>query len=207
MKKQISVYKVLRDRTFAKLVPVDRVTFRKERTRSWRFDGTRDTGFNWLPLEVRPSSLSLPHPDIWEIVPGIFAMEHRAYYELCSSTEETQQGRMNFVHCEGRRLAVIDSTLVIDCLDQDHSVISPGVKNRIKKYSFDGHQLAVSLFKIPETRDSELFTLDGFDPPNDFKTLVEQYAFNGVKFKKLWTGESFMNTYCPIAGRSHVEFS
>ena len=100
---------------------------------------------------------------------------------------------MRFLKFEGRRLAVVDSTLVIDCLIQTESVFANGQSNKIKKYVFDGEQLAISLFKIPETRGFELYTLDGFDPPNDFKTLVELHSFTGLKFKKLWTGDSWMN--------------
>lgn len=140
---------------------------------------------------MRPSSPALPFPDIWEIVPGAFALEDHAFYELCSSAEETQQGRMRFLKCEGRKLAVVDSTLVIDCLDHAHSTFAAAGK--IRTYVFYGEQLAISLFKIPETKESELYTLDGFDPPNDFKTLVELHGFTGVRFKKLWTGDSFMN--------------
>ena len=107
MKKQITVYRIMRDRAYAKLVPVDRAAFKQARARSWRFDGTRDRSVEWAPLELQPSDPTLPPPHIWEIVPGVYALEHGAYYELCSSAEETQQGNMNFATCEGRKLAEI----------------------------------------------------------------------------------------------------
>ncbi|MCR9115800.1 MAG: hypothetical protein NXI22_02495 [bacterium] len=77
-------------------------------------------------------------------------------------------------------------------MDHTRCVFAPDGR-KIKKYVFDGQQIDISLFKIPETRESELFTLDGFDPPNDFKTLVELHGFTGVTFKTLWTGDSFMD--------------
>jgi len=192
MKKQITVYRVVRDPAYKQLVPVDGDAFEAERSKSWAFDGELPRS-EWVELEMKPSDDRLKTPDIWEIVPGAFALEQQAYYELCSSAEETQQGYMNSLRCEGRKLAVINSAHCPDCLIEDESVFVCGNRSKIKKYVFDGEQLAVSLFKIPQTKQTELFTLDGFDEDNDFKTLVEKFGFTGVIFEPLWTGESFMN--------------
>jgi hypothetical protein len=136
-----------------------------------------------VELEMQPSDDSLRAPDIWEIVPGAFAMEKKAYRELSSSTEETQQGNMRFLRCEKRKLAVINSTHCVDCLDVDKSRFDASEPSKIVKYAFDGTQLAISLFKIPLTRTTELLTIDGFDIENDFKT----------QFERLWIGDSFMD--------------
>jgi hypothetical protein len=193
MKKKITVYRIIRDIQYKKLIPVDQAAFDRERTKSWAFDGELPRT-KWVELEMRSSDDSLESPDIWEIVPGTFAMEKKAYYELSASTEETQQGNMRFLKCEKRRLAVINSTHIVDFLDVDKSRFDKANASKIIKYSFDGAQLAISLFKIPQTRTTELLTLDGFDDGNDFKTLVERFSFTGVRFERLWTGYSFMDT-------------
>lgn len=191
MRKQITVYRVDRDPKYAKLVPVDRQAFNFHRQRSWSFNGMWPDD-EWVSLEMRPSDASLPAPDIWQLLPGAFALERKAFSKLCSSAEETQQGRMNFLKYERRSLAVVHSTLCLDCLDKKKSLIDKKT-HEVKRYEFDGTQLAISLFKIPETRTTELYTLEGFDGENDFKTLVERYSFTGLRFRKLWTGESWMN--------------
>lgn len=192
MKKQITVYRVVRDPRFKKLIPVDQAAFDAEREKSWAFDGERPRT-KWVELQMQPSDDSLKSPDIWEVVPGTFAMEKKAYYELSSSTEETQQGNMRFLKCDERKLAVINSTHCVDCLEVEKSKFDKADPSKIVKYSFDGEQLAISLFKIPQTKAIELLTLDGFDDENDFKTLVERFGFTGVKFERLWTGDSFMD--------------
>jgi len=91
------------------------------------------------------------------------------------------------------KLAVINSTHCVDCLDVDKSEFDDVDPSKVVKYSFDGEQLAISLFKIPQSKATELFALDGFDDANDFKTLVDRFRFTGVKFERLWVGKSFMD--------------
>ena len=191
MKKKINVYRVVRDDAYEKLEPVDEEAFNEERTRSWAFDGSSPE--NWVELELQPTQTGLKQPDIWAIVPGIIALEHKAYYELCSSAEETQQGRMYFGYCEGRRMAIVNSTNCIDALLAHESEFERSDTSKIRSYVFDGSKLDISLFKIPQTKEYELYTLDGFDEENDFKTLVEKFGFTGVKFEHLWSGDSWMD--------------
>ena len=192
MKKQINVFRVVRDPAYQKLVPVDEEAFRKERSESWAFDAHREGHKSWVELEMQPSDSSPTQPDIWEIAPGAFAIEDHAYEELYSSVEETQPS-IRYLKCDGRKLAVVNSTHCVDCLNVDDSVFDGDDPSKIVSYSFDGEQLAISLFKIPQTKETELFTLDGFDADNDFKTLVEKFEFTGLIFEPLWSGESFMD--------------
>ncbi len=192
MKKHIRVFRVVRDPHFKSLVAVNQSEFDKERKKSWRFDG-QPPSTKWVELKMRPSDDDLKSPDIWQVIPGVFALEKSAYYELSSSVEETQQGNMRFLKCEKRKLAVINSTHCIDCLDKEKAKFDANNSSRITKYAFHGDQLAVSLFKIPQTSTTELLALDGFDDENDFKTLVEHFGFTGVQFVLLWEGNSFMD--------------
>ena len=193
VKKRVHVYRVVRDPAFNFLEAVNEDEFRAQRLKSWRFDASKDHHEAWVELELRPAPTGLPSPDIWEVVPGVIALEHRAYYDLCSSTEETQEGYMHFARCEGRRLAVVNSTYCVDSLIQCESVFDNVDRSSILKYGFDGTKLDISLFKIPETKGWELLALDGFDEENDFKTLVEALNFTGIRFEHLWSGDSFMN--------------
>ena len=193
LKRQINISRIKRDPAYPRLVPVDANAFESERRKSWIFDATSGHHDCWVELEMKPSGESKLVPDIWEVVPGVFAMEQNAAYELCSSTEETQDGYMHNLLCEGRKLAVINSTHCVDCLEVGKSHFDSADPSKIVEYSFDGAQLAISLFKIPQTRSTELLSLDGFDDENDFKTLVEKFGFTGVKFERLWEGDSFMD--------------
>ncbi len=139
---------------------------------------------------MQPSNEDGEEPDIWEVVPGAFALEKRAAYELCASVEETQPV-VRQLRVGSRRLDVVNSTLCIDCLDDERTHFA--ADGSIRKGSFDASELAISLFKVPQTRDRELYTLDGFDSENDFKTLVERFEFTGVVFEPLWSGESWMD--------------
>lgn len=192
MKKHITVYRVIRDPSYQKLIPVDDEAFQIERSRSWSFSCRRKDHKTWVELEMQPSNSSLKKPDIWEIVPGAFAVERVVMNELCNSITETQPS-VKDVKCEGRKLAVVNSTLCIDCLNKDESVVDRDDFSKIERYVFDGSILAISLFKIPQTKEFELFTLDGFDVENDFKTLVEKFGFTGLIFETVWSGESFMD--------------
>ena len=191
MKRKVTVFRVERDPRFTPLVPVNQSLFDSERNKSWKFDGSRDHHQEWVELEMQPGATDL-RPDIWEVVPGVFAMENKAAYELCSSTEETQEGYMHYLACEKRKLAVINSTHCVDCLDQSSCIVSTGDVASGTSYIFDGNRLDISLFKIPETRERELYALSGLDPENDFVTLVEKHRFTGVQFVELWSGDSFM---------------
>jgi hypothetical protein len=194
MKKRIHVYRVIRDQSFNVLEPVKADDFQIQRLKSWRFDASKEHHDSWVELELRPASTGLPSPDIWEVAPGVIALEHSAYYELCSSAEETQEGYMHFAYCEGRRLAIVNSTYCVDALVKSQSVLDAD-HSKILIYAFDGTKLDISLFKIPETKETELLALDAFDEDNDFKTLVALHSFTGVQFEHLWSGESFMNAY------------
>ena len=194
MKKRIHVYRVIRDPAFNFLEPVSEYDFLVERSKTWKFDASKDHHEDWVELELRPAPTGLPSPDIWEVVPGVIALEHAAYYELCTSVEETQEGYMHDAYCEGRELAIVNSTYCVDALVKSQSVFSAD-HSKIIKYVFDGTILDMSLFKIPETKETELLALDGFDKDNDFKTFVELHGFTGVQFEHLWSGESFMDDY------------
>lgn len=191
MKKRISVYRIVRDSAYKKLRPKDESEFNEERSKSWSFDASREGHKSWASLEMIPSNEGLKEPDIWEIVPGAFAIEEQVYDELYSSVEETQP-LVRYLYLDGRKLAVINSTLCLDCLIESKSKFGNDLTN-VVEYFFDGKQLAISLFKIPQTKRTELYTLEGFEQSKDFKTLVEKFRFTGIKFEFLWEGDSFMN--------------
>lgn len=190
MKKRISVFKVKRDPAYSGLKPKNKELFDRERSKSWRFDGTPPS--DWKELEMEPTDTELKTPDIWEVVPGVIALERAVAYELGNVVYETQHGVSEDLRCGNRKLDVINSTQVISCLDETKSKLDEK-SSKIVEYSFDGKLLAISLFKIPQTSDFELYAIDGFDKDEDFKTLVEKFGFTGLVFEFLWSGNSFMD--------------
>lgn len=62
---------------------------------------------------------------------------------------------------------------------------------QIFKYAFHPERIGdVNLFKIPETRTSEIYTLAGRDAPEDeFYAQYHAGGFTGLQFLEIWSGE------------------
>lgn len=87
-------------------------------------------------------------------------------------------------------LRILNVTYVLNCLDRKRSTFAPGFTDRIRRYVFHPHRLLYSLFKLPETRASELFCAEGVVSPEDeFKGMVERHGLTGLVFEEVWSDE------------------
>ena len=174
----ISVYQVLPDAHYQYLEPVVRGTY------PWRFDGSPIED-RWKPPEMYSREPMLEKPDIWGI-PYSLAFEAHAMRYLGIFLDQTaEQFVLPF---EGRELIVPNITYVLNCLDTKRSRIDPVLPHVIHDYVFHAERMDYTFFKIPQTRHSQILTVEGLSGPDDeFKSVVEKYDIKGLKFRKLWS--------------------
>ena len=179
-----TVYRVLRDARYQRLEPVNKDDFLNASKNGWAFDGTSHAD-DWEPLEMFVREPMLDRPDVWQIA-GSFAFEDHAadIVQLCLD-QTSEQFKLPF---EDRILIVPNVTYVIDCLDKHQSDYDEELPHMISEYSFHEDRLDFSLFKIPETRMSELLTVEGVSSPDEeFKPLIEKHGLKGLQFQEIWT--------------------
>jgi hypothetical protein len=185
----ITVYRVLPDAHYQRFEPVDTEAALKLRRTKWRFDGTT-IGKDWRPPEVYVQQPLLLKPDIW----GTFAGSHvLAFGDKAADVLQLfldQAGEQLPLYHEGRKLVLLNVTYVLNCLDARKSKYDPDLPHMIDKYVFQPERLEYSLFKIPETRMSELLAVEGLAAPSDeFKAMVEQEGLTGLQFQKMWSSD------------------
>jgi hypothetical protein len=85
------------------------------------------------------------------------------------------------------QFAVLNVLQCVDCLDHSLSERQPG---HYTKYVFRSNQLAQvqsTIFKIPQTRQSEVLVVEGLKAPEEeFRYTVEKSGLKGLLFTELW---------------------
>ena len=179
-----TVYRVLTDDAFQSLEPANMDAYLRARKSSWRYDGV-PVADSWQPLEMYVRRPTLKKPDIWGVANTLaFEPEAAAVLQLCLD-QSAEQLKLPF---EGRELIVINITYVLECLNKVASEYDPDLPHMIDEYVFHQDRLDYSLFKIPETRMSEILTVEGLASSEDeFKPLIEKNNLNGIHFRKLFS--------------------
>jgi len=179
-----SVYRLWTDDKFQSLEPADMQAYLQARRKTWKFDGF-PIGELWTPLQAYVRRPTLKKPDIWGIANTVaFEPKAASILQLCLD----QAGEQFKLPFEDRNLVLLNVTYVIDCLDKQHSDFDPDLPHIIEHHAFHADRLDYSLFKIPETRASEILTVEGLSSPNEeFKPLVEKYGLKGVRFEEIWS--------------------
>lgn len=156
---------------------------------SW-FDGTR-IGEKWVPPHVYS-----PHPlmtagDFWglDARSNTFAVAPRAEDVIRTFLDQSAE-LLPFVH-ESLQFNIVNVTYVVNCLDRENSTYWGNLPSSISKYEFHEERIdEFSLFKIPETRITEILTVEGRGgPETEFKPTVEMHGLKGLKFVKLWSDD------------------
>ncbi len=114
-----------------------------------------------------------------------------------SATQEffEMAGEMLPLPYEDEMFQVINITECINVLDQKgtkwHVHEKSGTKIYIESYAFHPRRFTESsLFKIPETCKTHIYTLERCgDPECEFKARVEQAGLTGLIFEKVWSDE------------------
>ncbi len=85
------------------------------------------------------------------------------------------------------QFTVLNVLQCVDCLDHSLSEKQPG---HYIKYVFQSDQLAQvssTIFKIPQTRQSEVLVVEGLRAPEEeFRYTVEMAGLKGLVFTELW---------------------
>lgn len=185
------VYRVVPDtKHYQSLVTNDRA-FNTTFDGSYRSDG-------WQPPACSAGKRPLEEGDFWGCFRqgGAFAMtpEARDKVRRFFMEEVGEEGEDELLPLNDgkRRLLLWNVTCVVDCLDRKDS--RPNKSGGYDPYVFDpelvecagGFGSVRSLFKIPETRDSEVLVVEYASPVDEFKATVERYGLKGLRFEKLW---------------------
>jgi hypothetical protein len=150
------------------------------------FDGTplRTT---WVPLDVYSPHPTLPEGDFWGCFGNnaIFAVTEGGGQLLVTFLDQSCEGLP--VMLDARRLLICNVIHIVNCLDTAKSEHKPGIPGWVTKYAFHGNRFEYSLFKLPETRRSEVLCVEGLAAPEDeFRGTVEKHGLRGLIFKEVW---------------------
>jgi hypothetical protein len=101
-------------------------------------------------------------------------------------------GELLPLHYRGHSYTVLNVTECINVLDQEKTewVYAEGHRLHIKKYHFHpGRFTETTLFKIPETSDSEILAVTGMSASGGFREAVERANLKGLIYEELWSTE------------------
>lgn len=178
-----AIFRISRDPQFDVLDPAELAEYERAKSDgSWSFTGRKFKG-DWSPISLKRAGQGVA-PDVW-FFQNTFAMEDQAAAGLQLFAE--QSGDIRMASVDGRRLTFVHVTYALNCLNAartewDRSVEPP----RIKRYAFHHSRVDWSLFKIPETHQTEILTVQGLaGPREEFKSVYEAEGLTGLVFEEL----------------------
>lgn len=187
------VYRIRRDPRYQGFVPVPSAA-----ATHLVFDGTAREDEIWTPPAVTVDDPALRAGDFWHLHPGALVSTPDAYESIAEFFE--MAGERLPLPYRGHDYVLLNVTECINCLDQKAtewaSERSHGAQVSITHYAFHRNRFSQSsLFKIPETAESEILTLERYqDPEDEFKSAVEEAGLTGLLFEEIWSdGEEPMN--------------
>jgi len=177
-----SVFRVVADVNNYQFVATDESAF----TSTYPFDGTRigrrwtvPCAFVYNPVSALGDFLGC----FW--LDAVFAVHERARRQVAIFMDQACEVLPLVV--DDHRLNICNVTNVVNCLDVSRSIIDEDT-NSIERYAFVASRFNYSLFKIPQSRQSEILCVEGIAAPLDeFKGRVEKLGLTGLRFQKLWT--------------------
>lgn len=96
-------------------------------------------------------------------------------------------GELLPIFYQDEQFTLLNVLQCFDCLDHSLSERQPG---HYIKYVFQSNQLAQvqsTIFKIPQTRQSEVLVVEGLrSPEEEFRYTVETAGLKGLLFTELW---------------------
>jgi hypothetical protein len=129
--------------------------------------------------------------DFSYMLPGSFIVREGVMEGISTFTE--MAGEQLPMSLQGETQYLINVTECVNSLDQDKTIFTTdpdsGIRlGSIEKYSFYPNRFSESsLFKIPETRRTDVLTLErSMDPEEEFKAYVEENKLSGLVFELLW---------------------
>lgn len=152
------------------------------------FDGL-PKGDRWKRLETYSLYPLRPEPFFWTLMPtrDMLAVKTENLGKLQTFIDESCE--LLPVSLEGVEFSFLNVVEVINNLDKQKSQSIENLPHIIQKYAFHPKRFTMSLFKIPETRQTEILCVEHSDSVAEFKGYVEKLGLTGLRFKKLWTDE------------------
>lgn len=145
-------------------------------------------GTNWISPPVYIYKPRKKAGDFYNFDWNAVITSPRATVALYSHLSEA--GELLPLFYRGDQFAFLNVLQCVDCLDLHLSERQPG---HYTKYVFRSDQLAQmqsTIFKIPQTRQSEVLVVEGLrDPEEEFRYTVEMAGLQGLLFTELWHGE------------------
>lgn len=181
-----TVYRVTPDwALFQSLAVVD-----PQALQPFQFNGEKVKA-EWPTPRVRSTNTNLREGDFWGCFgnPSLFALSMIRTREIVSFIDQSCEV-LPVTFEDERDLAICHVTYVLNCLDVPGSRFSPSEPKRLEKYVFKPHRFSRSLFRIPQTRESEILCVeDHVARCGEFKGTIETHRLKGLRFEKLWSNE------------------
>lgn len=163
----------------------------------YRFDGTPLIDI-WDPPVVYFPHPTMKEPDFWSCFckRSIFGITADVAEKIVAFLDQSCE--LLPLSCElpplcgaNREISLCNVTNVVNCLDSRKSTQVPDIPWWFTEYVFHPDRFEYSLFKIPQTRMTELLCVEGLVARSDeFKGTVERLGLTGLRFQKLWTDEA-----------------
>lgn len=180
-----TVYRVLTDPDEFQSVRADDV----KSVMQYRFDGSRIADA-WVPPSAYSPYPTKPEGDFWMCFSknNIFGVTEEAAPSIVTFLDQSCEALP--LHFGERTLLLCNVIFVLNCLDEDKSRHKPGLPHWIEEYVFHPQRFEYSLFKIPQTRLSEVLCVEGLVGGDDgFKATVERLGLRGLRFQELWSDD------------------
>lgn len=159
------------------------------------FDARRKEGF-WEPKPVKVVNPAAKRGDFFGFVPGSLVASRHSHEDLMHRPTFG-----NEVLPLGDDYLVCNVVNCVDCLDRQQSIpiIREGRIVGYENYVFRSHRVPTlddPLFKIPETRETQIFVVhDSADPEYDLISCVKFHKAKGIQFRLVWTSDIESDEY------------
>jgi hypothetical protein len=149
----------------------------------------------WTPIEFYVDNPLKLKGDFFSFInPSAFACNKSAVDKLMYYWDQSAELLPIYLEANTELFIVnvIECVNALDKKNSQHDVYSDGVKsNRIIRFAFHPNRLhEPSVFKIPETVDTQILTYSGVkNPENEFMYAYEQSGLKGLKFELIFNND------------------
>ncbi|HEU4406810.1 MAG TPA: hypothetical protein VFS43_16200 [Polyangiaceae bacterium] len=147
------------------------------------FDGRRLVG-SWKPLAVQIESQGKV-PDFLSFLPGAFAMPEASWDKISWLLRDDAEALpLEIAPARVPKFVAVNPIRVVDCLDRQRAKFnllpSGAIEFPLESYAFVTAETGkVALFRLPETRRSEIIATERF------RQAVESLNLTGLIFQRL----------------------